>query len=340
MPTTDPWRDPRTWAAIVGAVIGLFGFVFGIFSAYWNRRESRLEALGKVLQPLMRAAHHLSKANKTRRSNEMLRASFPDAQAAKEAAERCKRFVEQYAECVKDAEKEFQLADSELEARSFRFPDKIEKRCRSAFGSLQEFSKLVNEGLFDMADVLFAKFRDDFTDVQAAGRGWTPANPCEWAKRRFKRTEEGPAHRFEFGKREMKAVTELVAKRASSQAQNTFAVHPPKKLMERPEIAASDAVVDELENCVFMVVFQDGTSKMLTFVELMVFVYQLSVLQYEVMQMQTTFAHIVTEEVKLEVKMKFAIDDVMRPELVKVLLRRIDFSSIACDELNRSRVSA
>jgi hypothetical protein len=72
MPNNDnPWSDPRT-------LIGIFGFLFGIFRDVWSRRESRLDVLGKILHPLVRAAQDLMKANTCRQECEQLKHSFPE----------------------------------------------------------------------------------------------------------------------------------------------------------------------------------------------------------------------------------------------------------------------
>jgi hypothetical protein len=119
------WQDPRTWAAVGGVALACISFIYSMISNYWNRHESRLDAISKILQPMIRAAQHFNKANNARQKCEQLRISFPNAQAAQEAQLRLDSLFAVYNESIKDAEKEFRIAESELAARKFRFPDKI-----------------------------------------------------------------------------------------------------------------------------------------------------------------------------------------------------------------------
>lgn len=131
----------------------------------------------------------------------------------------------------------------------------------------------------------------------------------------------------------MKGVLDLIHRRATTQAENTFAVHPPKKLLDHPEIAQSEKVVDELENLVFVVVFQDGTHKMLTLLELVVFVYLLCDLAIQ-MQMVSRMAHAAgLPSANITTNLKFAPSELMRPEMVKLLLSKVTFSEVASDTL-------
>lgn len=238
MPPGNAWDDPRTWIAAGALVIGIFGFLFGVLSYRWNRRESRLEALSKILQPLVKAAQHLQEANACRRQCEQMKISFPQAAFASEAAQRVNMLVAQYDEHIKDSHEDFRLAESEFASRSFRFPDKIARLVQKSVASLSEFGRLVNDGLFEKADLHLVKFRDDYGQITKAGRGWRLADPLEGIKRHFRteKKEDKAAERYDLSDEDMDAIMEMVHKRATSQAGNTFVVHPPKKLLARPEI--------------------------------------------------------------------------------------------------------
>jgi hypothetical protein len=266
MPLENVWYDPRTWLAVGGTVIGGIGLIYGMISNYWNRHESRLDALAKVLQPLTRAVQHLSKASKARQKCEQLKRSFPNAEAAKEAATRFEMFLAEYTESAKDGEKEFKQAESEFLACSFRFPDKISRLTKSAIEAFSAFGTAVNDGYFDKADVAFAKYGDEYKALLAAGRGWRLADPLEGLKKRFKAVDaETPkASPYELNEKAITMIMDLINKRTNTQAGNTFAVHPPRKLLDHLEIASSDEVINELEDSVFYVVFQDGTGQLLT----------------------------------------------------------------------------
>lgn len=331
MPPENAWSDPRTWISIGSLGVGVLGFLFGILSFRWNRRESRLDALSRILQPMVKAAQHLHDANTCRRTCEQLKASFPVPEAAPEATQRVAMMVADYGVHVKEARDAFRLGESELASRSFRFPDKVAKLVGKAVESLSEFGRLVNGGLFDKADLQFVKFRDDYGQITKVGRGWRLADPLEGIKRYFRKKKRATTHRYDLTEREMDAILELVHKRATSQARNTFAVHPPKKLLDRPEIAQSETAIEQLDQSVFLVAFQDGTTKKMSFIELMVFTFNLIVLaqqQHDVTRMMLAVPEAPRD---IEVSVRFSIDEIMRPEMVRLLLSKISFSNVASD---------
>jgi hypothetical protein len=325
---TNPWLDPRT-------IIGICGFLFGIVSHFWNRRESRLDALSNVLKPMIRAAQNLTRANECRRKCEQLKVSFPNGQVACEAVERVNKMVEEYDEYINTSSDEFREVETELVARSFRFPDKITELVRMAFNCLAEYGRLVNEGFFEKADLQFAKFRDDYKQITKVGRGWRLADPFEGIRKIFHttNTEADKIDKWELSKEEMDAILELVHKRVTTQSQNTYAVHPPQKLLDKPEIATSDTVVDELEDSVFSVVFQDGTTKMMTLVELVVFTYNLIMLKISYDEASRMVRAIEPQgNLTVQISETFSIENLMRPEMVKALLSKIEFAKTASDD--------
>src|SRR5262249_23055887 len=150
---------------IASVCIGFAGFLYGVLSARWNRRESRLDALSKILQPLIKAAQQLHEANGCRRRCEQLKFSFPHPEAAPEAAERVSLLVTEYGDHMKACHDQFREAEAEFASRSFRFPDRIVRFVQKAVDSLSEFGQLVNDGAFDKADLQFARFHDDYRQI-------------------------------------------------------------------------------------------------------------------------------------------------------------------------------
>jgi len=333
MPSENAWDDPRTWIATGGLLIGAFGSLFGVLSYRWNRRESRLEALSKILQPLIKAAQHLHEANGRRRRCEHLKFSFPNANSTSEAAQQINTLITEYGEDIKASHEDFRLAESEFASRSFRFPNNISRLVQKATESLSEFGRLVNAGLFDKADLQFVKFRDDYGQITRVGKGWRLADPFEGLKRHFQKekTKEPAADRYDLSEKDMSAILELVHKRATTQARNTFAVHPPKKLLDRPEIAKSDRVIEELEDSVFSVVFQDGTARMMTFVELMVFTWNLIVLAQQHAEVARMVEAVEPAHREIAVTVRLSVNEIMRPEMVRFLLEKISFADTPSD---------
>ncbi len=326
MPLEGVWADPRTWVAIAG-------FLFGVLSFRWNRRENRLDALSKILHPMVKTAQELHEANHCRQCCEILKRSFPVPESAPEAAERVKMLVDDYGEHVKAARDEFRAAEAEFASRSFRFPGKVTALVQRAIMSLAEFGQLVNDGMFDKADLKFATFKDDYAQITKVGRGWRLADPLEGVRRYFrkKKKDEAPEGPYDLSEKDMNEIMALVHKRATSQVANTFAVHPPRKLLERPEIAKSDKVIEELGDSVFVVAFQDGTSRMMSLVELMVFTYNLIVLAYHGTEVARMMEAVPPAERHVSVSLRFSIDQIMRPEMVQMLLSKIAFSKEPSD---------
>ena len=100
MPTDSIWADPRTWTAIASLVLGFIGLLYGVLSGRWSRRETRLDALSKVLQPMVKAAQQLHLANGCRRRCEQLKLSFPNTQTAPDAVQRVSVLVQEYGEHI------------------------------------------------------------------------------------------------------------------------------------------------------------------------------------------------------------------------------------------------
>jgi hypothetical protein len=346
----NPWLDPKTLIAIGGLTIGILGFLFGLFRDRWSRRESRLDALGKVLHPLVRAAQDLMRANNARRTAEQLKHSYPlprkstlegvdtekqFPQATPEVVQRVNSLIDDYSQHMKSSEQNFRDAESEFATRHFRFPTRIAKQIKELQKCLSELGRLINGGFFDKADIQLAQFRDQYKPITDTAKGWRLADPFEGIRRRFRKPSEETEQRlsdFELTKDEMDGVMELVHRRATSQSENTFAVHPPQKLIDNPELMEADIVIDELKDSVFSVVFQDGTAKMLSLPELMAFIFNLIVLKHEWQQLEKMVAAAKpTAPTKFNVSFQFAMQHIMTPETVKALLSKIEFSDTPSD---------
>ena len=175
-----------------------------------------------------------------------------------------------------------------------------------------------------------AKCKDCHREIDryASGVQWNVA--WAWVRHRsekeFSKTVK-TAERFTLSDQEMKEVVDLLYKRATTQAHNTFVVHPPRKLISNPEIMRADDVIDRLENDVFEIVYQDGTYAMLSFPALMVFMYQHILLQSAVADTLST----IKRPAEVTVRSQFTVDQIMRPEMVKLLLSKTAFSASPSD---------
>ena len=331
---SDEWHDPRTLITLISMIVGLAGFLFGLLSHRWTRRESRLESLGKILQPLVRTAQWLMKAINVRRKCEQLKRSYPSVAADSEPAHHINTLIDEYAEHVKLAAEEFSNAETELACRNFRFPDNISRSVKLAHTTLGELGGMVNDGFFDKADLHLAKFGDEYKRITDTARGWRLADPLEGMRKRFSRKliTKNDDYEYELTQKEMDAVLGLLQKRVTTQAHNTFVVHPPKLIINDPAVLQSDELVVRLKNSIFTVVFQDGTAKMLSLPELLVFIFNLVTVTQQVEEIESMISaskkpgnHQVT------VSFQFSMQHIMQPQMAKALLDKVAFSDISSD---------
>lgn len=337
--------DLATVTTIGAFAIGVLGFLFGLFRDHWTRRESRLDALAKALHPLVRTAQDLFMANNCRRKCEQLKHSFPESppsviegiereqrapERTPEVAYRLNAMMDEYGAHIKSAGENFRDAEAELGTRHFRFPRAIETRLKDLQSTLSELGRCVNDGLFDKADIQLAKFRDQHKGITDTAKGWRLADPFEGVMRHFRkrlRQEEDPLSEFELTKEEMDGIVELVQKRVTTERKNTFAVHPPQKLIDNMSLLNADTVVDELKDTVFVVVFQDGDATMLSFPELLAFVFNLIVLEVQGTELgRMVRAAAPSGPREYQISFRFSMKEIMAPEMAKMLLSKVSFS--------------
>ncbi len=333
------WADPRTWIAIVSAMVGIIGLGYGVLAGYWSRRESRLEVLSKILQPLIRATTHLKIACDTRYKIEQLKHSFPDPTKHPEVVHRVNQFMDEYSKELEKASEQYRQCESEFGAKSFRFPDSVADSLQEAIRSFQEFGRCVNAGMLDAAALKFAKLVDDLKQIRKQARGWRLNDPIELLRKRLwppkspSDTSDSEGRSDFISDERMNLILELITRRVTTQAANTFAVHPPGKLLKNRELLESDTIVDELRACKFRVVFQDGTHHDLALVELLVFIHQLIVIKVEhdtIVRMAMAAGE---TDAKLEFNVKFELvpSHLLRPEMAKVLLSKVTFAETPSD---------
>jgi hypothetical protein len=328
MPTTglrNEWFEPHTVLALVGTIFGVLGTIFGIVSHRWAKRESRLDTLGKILHPYVRCAQSLMMANNNRRTCERLKHSFPDPSKVPDVVEKVNELVGKYGELAKAAEQDFRTAEAEFAARHFRFPDNISKVLGAVQKTLSELGRLVNEGFCDKADLQLAKFRDEYKQITEIARGWRLADPVEGLRRHFfkKKPVEEMQNDSDLTQKEMDAVLELLHKRVTTEANNSFAIHPPKKVIANPEILKADDVIVQLKNSIFEIVFQDGIARILSLPELMAFILNLIVFVQQTAELDTMVRAAKPEGAReFRIHFQFSMQQIMQPEMVKALLSK------------------
>lgn len=143
-------------------------------------------------------------------------------------------------------------------------------------------------------------------------------------------TTEGRKRKYEL---RMPLVMGLLHKRCSDQAHTGFKVYPPREVLDDPDMVTSDDVIDKLADARFRVEFEDGASEVLTMPELMVFTHQQIFLKLQMDEfLQQLDKSGVQQSVQASLNTTFNVEQIMHPELVKVLFSKIGFESTVCDD--------
>lgn len=329
--------DSNGWGVVVGAA----GFLFGLWSFKWTRRESRLDALANFVEPMVRFMQCMNDAVTLRRTRGSIMASFPDPAAAPEAAHRANSCAKSYDQKIQGSGTHIQSAEAHFAARRARFPDRVAAELHELLKSGFALASAVNYGDFDAADLLIAKMRDELAAINKTARGWRLADPLEWTRGYVAKLKgffyppeatEMASDIDDLTQQDVLKITKLVQKRFTTQATNSFAVHAPQKLLDNPEIAESPKVFDDLDDSVFSVTFQDGQSEMLTLNQILFFQMSLALGMHH---LKTAEKFVESAGVdayeQINVNHNVSMRDLRRPEMAKLLLSKFKFSDVPSD---------
>ena len=333
---SDLWTPPL-WLSYGSFILNVIVGIVSVMTLAHVRRESRASALTDVLSPMLSAYESLVAAAQSRRAAETLKRAYPDPKTAPDAVVEANNKIVEYGKQIEKARVAFRESERVLGARIFRFPDHLGKLLGNAKDRLSSIGTLLNNGRLDAADVAFGKFLEDYKTIRAVGRGWRLNDPFEGAAkivRRWLPQKPDPGPPYGLTKERFQAVLDLVSKRFTTESKRRFTVHGPQKLVDNPALIGNDDVLEQLENEVFLVVFQDGDTELLTLAELMVFVHEIIVLSLHAAKAQRMVETMPDQPMELEVKSVLDINEIMKPEIVKVLLGKIEFSQVSADALS------
>jgi hypothetical protein len=323
-----------TWqicVTVVSAAVGVGGLLAGLWTFAWNRKESRHQALAVVLREVISALQQLVEARRVGKMAQELEIAFPRGTPSEEAAQRIDDNNKRYNDLIQSASDTAKKAERELAAVAFRFPDSVRRCAGKVMKDLFCLGQLVNDEQFDAADIQKAKVEGAYASLMRVARGWRLTSPFEaFRSRRAKKNAEDEravsSGKFHVSRERMELIFRLVHKRLGTQRASSFAVLPPKALVDEPDIIHRDTVIDELAGSNFKVVFQDGTSEVLSLAELMVFVYQVVFLAVQMRDIAEKLGKGGFGEVKVEIETVISIPDIMQPNVVKALLQKVEFS--------------
>jgi len=322
---------------VIPLLIGLGGVCIALWNHLWNKKESRHEALSSVLKKLLKTVQMTVEANNALRIAQELERSFADPQKHKQALQRARHERRHYQELVARAQTAFRDMEVELGATGFRFPDRIRKSLTKAAKQLAEFGRLVQNERCDAADVKNGQLADAYKALMRQARGWRLTDPVEsWSHKRVNKKieQETPPGKgeFEIKPERMRRIGQLVYRRLTDQASQSFAVHAPKQILDDPGVLTRESIIEELRDKHFKVVFQEGSAEVLSLPELVCFIYELIFLQVETRDVVHKLDKGGFGPTQIELTLEISVPELMRPEVVKAILSKVEFSSVPCEE--------
>lgn len=335
-PTTRPVPSGVPIAEFLPWVIAVVGWILWILTHRSKKKDSQHAALTAVLEEFVHALRYFNDAANARRSCEELKRAFPTNEGHNEAKARINQRIDDYGRLLTSAKKAWDTTEALYASRKFRFPESLEQLLTNALEELLRLGQFINSGNLDTADVQQAKVVEALNNINRTARGWRPTSLLK-AFRGSTLTddltpEESEEDQYHIPLERMNRIHDLIMKVLTDQAQNSFAVHPPKEIVDDPEIIRRDSVMDELRDKRFKVVLQDGTSEVLSFLEMMTFAYQLLFAKAQKKDIEDKLARSEFKPTEVSVRQVLSPkDDVMRPEIVKALLEQIEFSTVPCD---------
>lgn len=150
---------------------------------------------------------------------------------------------------------------------------------------------------------------------------------------RIKKQEDTDQGKFTIPEPRLRMIFELIHKRLTSQRERSFAVHPPQKLIENPELLKGVLDLEALRLLEFKVVFQDGETQTLSFPELMVLTHQLIFLASQMQDIGAKLEKGGCDDTTVEIHTTLEPGSIMQQATVKALLEKIALSTIPAESL-------
>ncbi|HET6441641.1 MAG TPA: hypothetical protein VFH53_04625 [Phycisphaerae bacterium] len=293
--------------------------------------------MATLLRKMMHTVQLTVEANRTLSTALQLERSFSETGKHSEARQRAEYEMDHYKKTIASACNAYRDMELELVATGFRFPDRIRESLKKAAKQLGEFGHLVQSQRCDAADVKNAELAETYKAIMRQARGWRLTNPLEaWSNKRVNnRISEGAPEsvsEFDVEPERMDRVMELVHKRFTTQAGYSFAVHPPKCVLDEPDMLQSDDVIEKLKDERFKVVFQDGTAEVVTLPELVFFAHQLIMVDVQARDVAEKLKKGGFGPTEIQISFTVSIQELMQPEVMKTVLSKVEFSSVACED--------
>jgi len=327
----------QIYSFVIVPLVTIGNLLLALWTFAWHKKESRHQALASLLKKMMYTVQLTIEARRALGTAMELERSFSQSEKHSQALQRADCERRHYEETVANACKAFREMELELVTTGFRFPDKIRKSLNTAAKQLADFGHLVQDRRCDAADIKNGELADTYKAIMRQARGWRLTDPFEaWRRNRKKKGPDDDtslkASEFDIDSERMDLIDHLIWKRMTAQSGQAFAVHPPRVIVDDPAVRERDSVIDELRNERFKVVFQDGTTELLGLAEFVFFTYQLIFLQVQMADIEKKLQKGDFGPAEVQLTFQVSIPELMRPELVKAVLSKVDFSSVPVDE--------
>jgi len=134
----------------------------------------------------------------------------------------------------------------------------------------------------------------------------------------------------------MALVMSLLQKRMCEHRSETYAVYPPRILLDNPAIAHAEDVIERLRGEPFAIEFKGEQPVRVSFIELLALTQQLIQVSLELGQILDDLERAAVPSAQLKLNFTVNAELLLKPEMARVLLSKIAFAEISSEEALRS----
>jgi hypothetical protein len=282
--------------------------------------------MSEMLRSYIKAAQQLKRASDARLKRERIVRSFVPAEHTELAKAHAAQLMDAFKHSTEQAQDAFVNFEAEFAANKFRFSALTNSVIAEAVQALSKLGAAVNDGNFAASETQLGLVKELYAELNDIAKRLSARGALRLlismvlGRRQSERTS--PL----ITQEEMDMVFALLHKRITTQAAATFKVFPPKCVLERPEILKAAQVTPELVSARFCILFQDGSSELVSLPALLVLVSQLLMMAE---QQSKFFEQVEKAEIGVELSLRSEINpsDLMKPEIRSALLDKLDFAN-------------
>jgi hypothetical protein len=330
MPTSGSSSSTVTVViSTLALAISIGGFTLSLLTFRWNRHEKAREAVTNITRAMCKTLYHLSRCKEARRRRDLLVFHHSPIAVNSDAAHHAESLLSDYTTNLGKAAESHGILEAELAAQRHRFDLTLLKLISELQIVLSRIGDAVNRGDHNAYDVLHIRFGKLIKYLSDATKHLSLSSDA------LEEIKEKPAIAGGddwISETEMRTVSELVHKRATNQANNTFLVFGPQIILNDSSLLKSPGLAEKLRNHPFAVSFQDGTTVKLTFAQFVFFVYEIIFLAQQIEEVASKLNKAdFKEPTKVEVKTSVKTEELMSDAVLQVLMTKVEFSPIPAE---------